>query len=182
MFAAAASDESSCLWGRIGKSAACSCFCLSSPYFHSVLRQELRAQRVWLRPRSRRSGSRSVMAALQHQAFTHCLCPTVNQALGRLYSLKRFYVETNQKKKELVHIWLYFIIKAIKTEPCPYVYIWSGVTVMSEGGQRGTGDDHVLSFFLILLSHMVRWEGRHNRDLLEELVDWNGFEFLSWMS
>lgn len=45
------------------------------------------------------------------------------------------------------HIWLYFIIKAIKTEPCPYVYIWSGVTVMSGGGQRGTGDDYVLSFF-----------------------------------
>lgn len=68
------------------------------------------------------------------------------------------------------HIWLYFIIKAIKTEPCPYVYIWSGVTVMSGGGQRGTGYDYVLSFFLLLLSHMVKvreaGEGGDRRDFL----------------
>lgn len=66
----------------------------------------------------------------------------------------------NIKKPPTFHIWLYFIIKAIKTEPCPYVYISSGVTVMSEGGQRGTGDDYVLSsFFLSFVIPHVWWEG-----------------------
>lgn len=58
----------------------------------------------------------------------------------------------------------YFIIKAIKTEPCPYVYIWSGVTVMSEGG-RGTGDDYVLCFFSCIILYLrdfeaAEWGGR----------------------
>lgn len=71
-------------------------------------------------------------------------------------------------KKPFVQMWLDFIIKAIKTEPCPYVYIWSGVTVMSEGGQRGTGDDYVLCLFF---SKTIPWnEGGDRRDLLEERV------------
>lgn len=72
--------------------------------------------------------------------------------LSCVFSFKCFYVIRIKKNvnRPHVHIWLYFIIKAIKTEPCPYVYIWSGVTVMSEGGQRGTGDDYVLSFFFFL--------------------------------
>lgn len=52
--------------------------------------------------------------------------------------------------KPFVQMWLdFFFIQAIKTEPCPYVYIWSGVTVTSEGGQRGTGDGYVLCLFFL---------------------------------
>lgn len=45
---------------------------------------------------------------------------------------------------------------------------------MSEGGQRGTGNDYVLClFFILLLSHVVRVRGETERTpfrLLEELV------------
>lgn len=150
-------------------------FILSSPSLHSVLRQELRAQRVRLWPRSRSAGSRSVMAALHH-SDNHAFTPS---SVQREQSTSSFLVfsplnafmlkQIKNFNKPLVHIWLYFIIKAIKTEPCPYVYIWSGVTVMSEGGQRGTGDDYVLSFFKFY--YPIWWDERgDNRDLLEELV------------
>lgn len=82
--------------------------------------------------------------------------------------------------KPHVHIWLYFIIKAIKTEPCPYVYIWSGVTVMSGGGQRGTGDDYVLYVFYFILLWEGETEQRLCRGLLEELVRTeDGFEVMT---
>lgn len=136
---------------------------------HSMLCQELWPQRVRLWPRSRCSGSRSVMARWDHSHSAQ----HEHISSSMLWCLKGA-VDTNKIKnmnKPTGHIWLYFIIKAIKTEPCPYVYIWSGVTVMSGGGQRGTGYDYVLSFFLLLLSHMVKvreaGEGGDRRDFLD---------------
>lgn len=111
-----------------------------------------------------------------HSHSSTFLCPTWTYFI--LYALMLLIqIIKKNMNKPTGHIWLYFIIKAIKTEPCPYVYIWSGVTVMSGGGQRGTGYDYVLSFFLLLLSHMVKVReagegGRQKRlfRLLEELV------------
>lgn len=80
-------------------------------------------------------------------------------------------VERLNIKKPFAQMWLdFFFIKAIKTEPCPYVYIWSGVTVTSEGGRRGTGDDYVLCLFFFSLKEFREMRVETQKDLLEELV------------
>lgn len=54
---------------------------------------------------------------------------------------------------------------------------------MSEGGQRGTGDDHVLSFFFDFIIPYGEMRGETQQRLAGRTsVDCNGFEFLSWMS
>lgn len=66
-------------------------------------------------------------------------------------------------------MWLDFIIKTIKTEPCPYVYIWSRVTVRPVDGQRGTGNDYVLAFYPP--SKTVLWNKVDDaKEALEELA------------